>query len=122
MKSTKIQGTKDLITVLPFDPEFKEALSKRYDTLTPDQQYAVEDILWNFYDSVYELRLQTNMDAAFERAKKNKEVLDESFYQRVREQTEREFEKESSMIATVEHLSDTREELAKILKQIPNAS
>lgn len=122
MKSTKVRSTKDLITVLPFDPQFKEELTNRYDTLTSDQQYAVEDILWDFYDSVFELRLQTNIDLAFERAKKNKEVLDETFYQRIREQTEREFEKESSMIATVEHLSDTREELAKLLEKTHHSS
>jgi hypothetical protein len=112
-----MKTTKDLIKILPLSKEFKATLLERFDSLLPYQKYRVENTLWDMYDSIYELRLQENMDLAFERAKQNKEKLDHEFYARVRKQTEMDLEKQSSTAATTVDLSNAREELEKLINQ-----
>lgn len=112
-----MQTTQDLIKILPFQAEFKEELLKDYDTLTDDQRYSIERVIWDLYDAIYEVRLQKNMDLAMERAKKGEEALDEGFYERVSKQTDQELSVEFSSTETTVDLSEAREELKKILKQ-----
>lgn len=112
-----MQTTQDIIKILPFNKEFKDSLLDRYDNFTPDQKYSIEKVIWDFYDALYESRLDTNMQLAFERAKKNEEKLDHEFYERVRKLTDQQLEKEFEQEETTVDLSDTREELEKILKQ-----
>jgi|SRR6185437_727035 len=107
--------TKDIIKILPFKPEFKDDLLEKFDSLSEDQRFGIQGIVWDLYDALYEARLDANMQIAMERAKKHEEKLDHEFYERVRQQTDREFEKESSETAASVDLSSARDELAKIL-------
>jgi hypothetical protein len=110
-----MHSTKDIIKVLPFTEEFKKKLLERYDTLTDDQRFAIERIIWELYDAIYEARLDENMQLAHERAKHNEEKLDHDFYNRVRQQTEEQMKQEETTSKASVDLSHTREELAKIL-------
>jgi transketolase len=112
-----MQTTQDIIRIVPFQADFKSDLLGKYDTLTDDQRFAIERIVWDFYDALYEVRLQENMQVALERAKKNEEKLDHEFYNRVRAQTEKQLQEEFSKTETSIDLSGTREALAKILQQ-----
>ncbi len=115
-----MQTTQDIIKILPFKKEFKESLLDRYDKFDADRKYAIEKIIWDFYDAVYENRLDTNMKLAMERAKKNEENLDHEFYERVRKLTDQQLEKEFDQEETTIDLSDTREELEKLLNKQNN--
>ena len=115
-----MQTTKDIIKILPFKQEFKDNLLNDYDQLTADQRFSIERLVWDLYDAIYESRLEENMQKAFERAKKNEEKLDHEFYERIRKQTEMEFEKESGNVATSVDLSSAREELSKIINNQPH--
>lgn len=110
-----MQTTQDIIKILPFQAKFKDELLEKFDSFTPDQKYAMEKVLWDFYDAVYENRLDTNMKLAFEKAKRNEEKLDHAFYERVRNATDRELAKEFSQAETSVDLSEAREELQKIM-------
>lgn len=114
-----MQKTQDIIKLLPFKPEFKENLLKNYEQLTDDQKYSIERIVWDLYDALYEARLDENMQKAFERAKKHEEKLDHAFYERIRKQTDNEFEKATNDTMASVDLSSAREELAKILNRAP---
>lgn len=114
------QTTQDIIKILPFKPEFKDELLDNYESLTEDQRFGVERIVWDLYDSLYEVRLEKNMELAFERAKKNEEQLDHAFYERVRKQTDQELAKEYSAAETTVELADARDELKKLLGRKDN--
>jgi len=103
--------------MLPFKEDFKEDLLKNYYTLTDDQRFGIERIVWDYYDALYEIRLQKNMQLAKERAEKNEEKLDHDFYARINTQTEQELQEEFSDTETTVDLSDARDELEKILKK-----
>lgn len=111
-----MQITQDIIKILPFKKEFKDDLLERYDKFNSDQKYAAERIIWDFYDSVYENRLDINMKLAFERAKKNEEKLDSEFYERVRKLTDQQLQVEFSQEEATVDLSETREALRDIIK------
>lgn len=117
-----MQTTQDIIKILPFNPEFKEELLRDYDELTDDQRYEIERVIWDLYDAVYEMRLQTNIELAMAKAKKDEEKLDEEFYARVHKQTEDELTKEFNTTETTVDLSEAREELEKILNQQPQSN
>jgi hypothetical protein len=97
-----MQTTKDIIA--------------KWDSLTPDQRYSMERLIWDLYDALYQARLDENMQRAFDRAKQEQEKLDHEFYERVRKKTEMDLQKEFSQSEAQVDLSGAREELQKILK------
>ncbi len=111
-----MQTTQDIIKVLPFKEEFRDNLLEKFDSLSDDQRFAIERIVWELYDAIYEARLDENMQLAFDKAKRNEEKLDHEFYSRVRKQTEQQLQKDFSKTETAVELSDAREELNKILQ------
>jgi hypothetical protein len=112
-----MQTTQDVIKLLPFQDAFKQELLSKWDSMSPDQRYAMERLIWDLYDAIYQARLDENLQKAFERAKANQEKLDHEFYERVRKETDMQLQQEFSQTETAVELSDTREELEKILKQ-----
>lgn len=112
-----MQTTKNLIKILPFEEPLKTELLRDYDTMNPDQRFAIEGIVWDVYDALYETRLEKNMQLAFERARKNEEKLDQGFYDRVRQQTEQQLQADFNETAEHVDLSTAREELEKIITQ-----
>ncbi len=115
-----MKTTQDIIKIVPLNKDFKDELLSKFDTLTPDQKYGIERLIWNYYDALYEAKVQENMQLAFDRAKKNEEKLDDTFYERIRKLTEQELTEEYSKTETTVELLDTREALQKILNQTKN--
>lgn len=109
-------ATKDIIKVLPFDPEFKSKLLSDFDTLDPDQKFTIEQIVWDAYYALYQLKLEENLQLALARAGKNKESLDDTLYKRVREQTEQEMQEEYVKGTTQADLSATRDTIQSMIK------
>lgn len=108
-------STKDIIKILPFEKTFKDSLLDRYDSLDEDQRFSIERLVWDLYDALYELRLETNLNIALENATSRKDKLDEELYKRVREQTEKEMlTSEVEEVKTVD-LEHTREQLEELL-------
>ena len=109
--------TQDIIKMLSFDPEFKSQLLAQWDQLNPDQKYTVEGMLWDAYETVYELKLKANLDVAMLDVADKQEDLDTDFYKRIQEKTKLEMQKESNEKVSSTDLSETRKELEKILTQ-----
>lgn len=110
--------TKDLIKILPFDEKFKTDLFNQYDYLDPDQKFAIVRLLWETYDALYELRLEENTRLAFLKVETGEEKLDKEFYNRVREQTEKEMQTESVQSVEGADLAAAREAMEKIIREI----
>jgi hypothetical protein len=128
--------TKDIIRLLPLDPPFKQDLLNRYDTLTADQKFEIEQMVWDVYDELYQLRLEANTEEAFIRVQEQQEAFDEDFYKRIKEKTDNEMMQKTATLLqhqapaispqnssdSVEqpsspNLDATRQELQKILQQ-----
>lgn len=109
--------TKDIIKVLPFDKEFQIELLNQYDGLPLDRKSSVAELLWETYDALYELKLDENLQLALLRAKDNQEKLDNNFYKRVVEKTDKEMESEVTETIAKLDLASTRQELKKIIKK-----
>lgn len=106
---------KDIIKILPFEESLKTQLLDEFDTMDPDRKDDIVNIVWRTYNALYELKLEENIQLALQRAESDQESLDEDFYKRVREQTERELLTEETQKTASVDLKDTREELQKIL-------
>ena len=74
--------TKDIVKILSFDEDFKTTLLNQLDSLSPDQKFTIEQLLWKTYASAYRLRLDQNLELALLRAGDNREPLDRDFYKR----------------------------------------
>lgn len=104
--------TKDIIKILPFESQLKNNLLNKFDTLSDDQRYTLEQILWDAYYDLYEIKLDENLRLAFARAKDGQENLDPDFYKRVENQTEIDMQKDAS-----EHISEKDLEAARVAMQ-----
>lgn len=110
--------TKDIIKILPFETAYKTGLLSEFDSWTDDQRLNIEEALWNAYDALYELRLQENTKLALMQAGQNQEKLDQDFYKRVREKTDKEMQEEQSESAGVVDLTAARSAMEKIISEI----
>ena len=110
--------TKDIIKMLSFDDELKKALLDRFDTLSPDQKFTIEDIIWNMYYALYKLKLQENTEVAWARVKKKQEKFDNDFYKRIGEQTEKEMQGETVLNVEKTDLGAARRAMEAIIKEM----
>lgn len=110
--------TKEIIKILPFDKKFKFELLEAFDTLSPDQKFNIEQILWDSYFALYKLKLDENLQLAFLRAKENKEALDKDFFNRVEQQTEEEIKSGTIETAESVDLEAARKAMEVIVKEI----
>lgn len=113
--------TKDIIKLLPFEDAFKTELLNSFDSFDPDVKFTVERIIWDTYDMLFELNFEANIQLAFQRATKNEEVLDETLYKRIREQTEQQMHEEGVHEVESEELQEARVALEKIVREMKAA-
>lgn len=110
--------TKAVIQLLPFDEEFKAKLLADFDMFTPDQKFNIIQIVWNAYNAYFQLKLDQNIEEAIARAADGEDiVLDQDFYKRMKEKTNNEISTQLNTVSTTVELSQTREELEKLLNQ-----
>ena len=115
---TTILTTKDIIKILPFKEDFRMQLLERFDTLNLDALFNIEQALWDAYAYVYDLKIKENLQLAMDKAANGEEKLDEDFYKRVLEKTEKEMEKEAIGSSEKVDLSAARVAMEKIVKEI----
>ncbi|HUQ85632.1 MAG TPA: hypothetical protein VM077_04870 [Candidatus Limnocylindrales bacterium] len=108
--------TLDILKTLPFEEAFKSNLLDNFEKFSPDQQYAIEDIIWDTYDSLCRLKIEENVELAMQKAKDKQEVLDQGFYDRIKQQTEKELEDNFTIAVASADLSETRDALQDIIK------
>lgn len=114
--------TKDIIKILPFEEQFKNDLLGRFDGLSPDQKFTLEQILWETYAVYYDLKLEENIQLALQRAKDNQEPLNNDFYKKVREQTDKALQEETSQQASEKDLEAARVAMQKIVQEMKLAN
>lgn len=111
--------TKDILKLLPFEKKFKSDLLNSFDNLIPDQKFTIEQMLWDIYFALFKLKLEENLQVALLSAKEDQEKLDDGFYKRIREQTEKEMQNEAAKKIEEADLSIVRGKIESLLKN-PN--
>src|SRR5207302_2359918 len=106
--------TQNIIKMLPFDEDFKIQLLENFDIFTQDQKHEIENIVWNLYMKLHDLKLQENTLLAMERVKNNEEKIDEDFYTRIKEKTEKDMEQNLYAQTETVDLSAARAAMEKI--------
>ncbi|NMB84311.1 hypothetical protein GYA28_03400 [Candidatus Roizmanbacteria bacterium] len=109
--------TKDIIKNLPLEDKTKNTLLEKFDTFTPDQKFDLEQVMWDAYEAIYNLKLQENLDLALLEAKENKESLDPEFYARVKVQTEKEMAKYLLGSTTEAELKNIRQKIQSLINR-----
>jgi hypothetical protein len=107
--------TKEIIKILPFEEKFKTGLLEGFDSLNADQKYHIERVVWNFYEALYNLKLQENLETAMIDVKKGGIDVDEEFYGKIKKQTEEEMTKNFYKGTADADLSKIRSKLEEIL-------
>ncbi len=112
--------TKKILQSLPFDEAFKTDLLKKLDTYDTVSKFQISQIIWDTFFALYEFKLEENLDAAFDRAEKDQETLDENFYKRVRDLTDKQMEEELVATSTKLDLTSTRQKLEELMGKPTN--
>ncbi len=109
--------TLDIIKMLPLEKEFQKRLHEQFDKLTPDQKFEMEQLLWDAYDAIYDLKLQENLNLAFAKVKSHEETLDKDFYARTKQETEKQMETEFLKNTSGFDITNIRSRLESIVKE-----
>lgn len=109
--------TLDIIKMLPFEKSFQLKLLEQFDKLNPDQKFELEQMLWDTYDAIYELKLQENLDLALAKVKTHEETLDKDFYARAKRLTEEQMEGDLLKNTSGFDISNIRTKLESIVKE-----
>ena len=110
--------TKSIIKTLPFEDSFKTDLLNQLDQFDPDKKFALERVVWETYDALYAIKLNENLRSALLQVRNHEEKLDENFYKRVREKTEKEMQEEAVQSAEQVDLTAARKAMELIVKEI----
>lgn len=107
--------------MLPFEKQFQLKLLEMYEKeqLTPDQKFEVEQVVWDTYDALYELKLQENLQISLHKARNNQEKLDKELYLRAKQLTERQMENDYSLYTTGTDISQVRAKLDTLINSKP---
>jgi hypothetical protein len=104
-----------IIQILFTDSELKTKLLKEWDSFNPDLKFELEQLLWDGYYAIYQIRLQENLQLMLKQAKEKKIPLDRNFYNQVQEQTEKDLETETANITDSNELSLVRQKIENLL-------
>lgn len=110
-----ILNTDKLIPLLPFDPAFKKDLQARYQALKPDERYELATLIHEAYYAYYRIKLEENMQLEYQKMEDSKVTPGPDFYNRVKEQTEKQLEQEQASESTNQELVAVRNKLQSIL-------
>lgn len=113
--------TKNLIKILPLEQIYKEELLNKFDDYSPNQRFVIEQAIWRTYRTIYQLRLQKNLKDALVAVNNGQDKLDDLFYKRVREKTEKELQTETIQTVEKTDLDAARKAMEQIVHEIQAA-
>lgn len=110
--------TQDIIKILTFEDEFKKKLLSEWDTYSEDQRLNLEEIIWDTYADLYQIRFDLNTEQALLELSEGEESVDSKFAQRIKEKTDDEFEQLFQHKIPAVELVETREKLQDLMKNV----
>lgn len=110
-----VTDTKEIIKFLPFEEDFKRSLLEQFDQAQGQQKFELDSMVWRAYYQVYEAQLQQNIQLELQQGK---EKMDEHFYAKIREKTEKELDDMIRSESKTSDLSAARKAMEKIVQEI----
>ena len=104
-----------IINTIPLGTQLRQKLLNEWDKLSPDNQFTIENLLWDTYYSFYQMRLQENIQLMIKQSKEKHLALDNSFYDKVQAQTEKDMETETIETADDSEISAVRQKIQNLL-------
>jgi hypothetical protein len=108
--------TTDIIRILPITQETKDSLTSTWESMDPDTRFDLEQILWDAYDTIYDITLDENIKLELLKATQEEVVLDDSFYARMREKTDEQIQKQQQTKIDSSELSSIRQKLETFMQ------
>src|SRR3989344_80417 len=110
-------SSKELISMLPLGSKLKQELLEKFDTLDDAKRISIIDMLWQTYDSLFEVKLQENVRNALFQIEDGQEKIGPDFYKRIQEKTRKEMEQQLVKDTTELHLSAVRDKLKNLIEK-----
>lgn len=107
--------TENIIKMLSKNESATKILLERFNSLNDDERFEVSNKIWDLYDLMYEGRLQVNVQKALNEVAANKKELSSDFYKKVKEETDKEVEKEFFADTTSADINSVRDKISKII-------
>ncbi len=107
--------TKDIITVLPISDTIKRSLLDQWESMDQDAKFDIEQILWDAYDAIYDITLEENINLELIKASQEEVKLDNEFYKRMREKTDKQMQESNVLKKDTSELQLVREKLEKFI-------
>lgn len=111
-------NTKTLISFLPFDPAQKLDLLEKYDSLSKDEQIRITRIVWEALADYEELKIKENFEDGLSEAEKDKSGLDQDYYKKIVDKTEKEIDAKLAASQQAEDLTSVRKSMEQIVREI----
>lgn len=108
--------TQEIIQSLPFNQLFKKTLIAEFPKMESGRKFIVEQLLWDTYEALFQIKIDEKTDLAFEKAKRNEIELDENFYKTIRAEAEKEMKEGVFQRTTDQDLEAIRTKLQSFIK------
>jgi len=112
--------TESILKLIAIDSKSANKLISDFQALDIDKKFLAERVIWDAYDELFNIRVEVNLQKAFEDVKNGKRELSNNFYKEIKEETENELEKEFLNKSTNTDLAAVREKLEKVIQQQGN--
>ena len=107
--------TENILKMIAKDTVQAQKLVTLFNSFDYDKKYIAEKKIWDLYDEYYEVILQSNVKKALAEARSGNRKLDADFYKQVKEQTDKEIEKEFYSDTQSADLAGVRDKISKII-------
>jgi hypothetical protein len=114
-------NTKTIINYLPFDPKVKLELLEAYDSIPLEEQIRISRLVWQAFSEFENIKIKGNFDKGLKEASKANQKLDENYYKKIIEETQKDTEAKLSSAQESVDITRARKSMEQIVREI-NAS
>ncbi|MEX1052758.1 MAG: hypothetical protein WEC80_02825 [Patescibacteria group bacterium] len=107
--------TENIIKLLAKNEDSARNLLEKFNNLSPDERFVVENNIWNLYDFMYQQKLDINMQKTLNDTGKGSKELSKNFYKQIEEETQKEIEREFYSNTQSADLAGVRDKISKII-------
>ncbi len=110
--------TQSIISTLPLSGDHKKELLANLDSYPLEKKYAIEKLLWDTYDNIFESRYEENKTQIFlDTFDRSDKPDDAEINKRAYEKTEAEMVKGYEKVASKDELTAVREKLQSMIEE-----
>ena len=110
--------TQQIVNMLPFEAKDRLDILEMLEGNDPDKKFNIEQMLWDAYYAMLELKEEENFQKSMAKALKNEENLNKDLFPKIEKESEEELQKEVVEQSEKADLSEARAAMEKIIKEI----